>query len=206
LSTGDRSKPKLTWAQIVGSKKDDAPVVTSGPPPGPPTPSVVPTPTIKPPPVTVSGGVASCPSPSPQDRGYPLGFKDKTEFDQCMSELEAALTDSGINADAVGVRGSSVTFMSNNPNKVGSYFDKKGKGKSDIDVFFVTTDRLKCAPSKKGMFRDSDVAEKYPAIDAWNDKWSKKLNPPRKVAAAGFKPSASMKPTSADSILSSGAL
>ncbi len=123
-----------------------------------------------------------------------------------MSELQTALTDSGIKASAVGVRGSSVTFKSNNPNKVGSYFDKKGKGKSDIDVFFVTTDRLKCAPSKKGIFYDSAVAEKYPAIDAWNDKWSKKLVPPRKVAAAGFKPSAAMKPTSADSILSSGAL
>jgi hypothetical protein len=150
--------------------------------------------------------VASCPTPSPQDRGYPLGFKDKAEFDECMGELETALSDSGIPTTAVGVRGSSVTFNSNNPNKVGSYFDKKGKGKSDIDVFFVSKGFLKVAPSNKGVFYDDAVAAAYPLIDAWNDKWSKKLKPPRKVAVAGFRPSAAMKPSGADSILSSGAL
>ena len=141
-----------------------------------------------------------------QARGYPLGFKDKAEFDQAMGELKSALEQEGVKFSAIGVRGSSVTVNSNNPKKKGSYFDKRGKGKSDIDVFFVTTDRLKSAPSKKGIFYDKDVAEQYPAISAWNQKWSAKLKPARKVAVAGFRPFAAMKPSAADSIVSSGAL
>jgi hypothetical protein len=57
----------------------------------PSAPMVLPTPTTKFPAVTVSKGMASCPTPSPQERGYPLGFKNKDEFNQAMAELQSAL-------------------------------------------------------------------------------------------------------------------
>jgi len=183
-----------------------SPAVSSSAPVTVPSPSVVPKPAIKPPPVTTAKSSASCAPKTPKERGFPLGFKDKAQFDECMGELATALSDEGIDATAVGVRGSSVTFKSMNPRKKGSFFDKRGKGASDIDVFFVTDDRLKPRPTKSGMFHDSDMAANYPKIDEWNKKWSDKLDPKRKVAAAGFKPGASMKPTSAESIVHSGAL
>ncbi len=121
-----------------------------------------------------------------------------------MTELESALKDEGIPVSSVGVRGSSVTYHSNNPKKVGSFFDKRGKGTSDIDVFFVTKAHLKPQPSKTGFFSDKKIAEKYPKIDAWNNKWTGQLG--RKVAAAGFRPTAPMKPGNAEAIVHSGAL
>jgi hypothetical protein len=206
MNGGGSGKPKSFADVVKASKaKDPAPSKVAAPAKVP-TPAVLPVAAVKPPPVAVASGVASCPSPSPQERGYPLGFKDKAEFDDCMGELDTALAEEGIDASAVGVRGSSVTFKSNNPNKKGSYFDKRGKGKSDIDVFIVTKDYLKVKPSKKGIFYDKDMAAAYPKIDAWNKKWSGKLDPKRKVAVAGFRPAAAMKPTGADSIVHSGSL
>jgi hypothetical protein len=117
-----------------------------------------------------------------------------------------SLEKEGIAVSAVGVRGSSVTVISNNPNKRGKRFDG-GKKASDIDAFFVPKGFLKCSPSGGGQFRDDDVAEEYPAISDWNQKWSEILNRP--VAAAGWKAKVrkgSHKPTAADSIVQIGAL
>jgi hypothetical protein len=206
LSTGDSGKPKFSWAQVAGAKAKEPATVAATPASLPPPPSALPKASPKPPAVAVAKGAAKCPTPSPQERGYPLGFENREEFAVAMAELESILADEGIEATAIGVRGSSVTFTSNNPNKPGSYFDKRGTGKSDIDVFFVTDGYLACRPSRKGIFHDSEVAEHYPAIAAWNSKWSARLDPKRKVAAAGFRPGASMKPSPADSILFSGGL
>jgi hypothetical protein len=194
-------KPK-TFADVVKASKTTSPAVQ------PPPPAVIPVPTPKPPPVIATAVVGKCPSPSPRERGYPMGFKSQEQFKQCMQELEAALQKEGIKPSAVGVRGSAVTFNSLNPKKKGSYFDKKGVGKSDVDVFFVTKDHLNCAPSN-GFFHAGKLAEKYPAIGEWNKKWTKDLG--REVSAAGFKPGTKdkptkMKPTATDSIVHSGGL
>jgi hypothetical protein len=200
MSSKDSSPPKPTFADVVkAGLKDNSSAVTTTPPP----PAVVPESTPKPEPKVTTKVIASCPGPSPQERGYPLGFESEEQFDKCMKELEAALAKEGIKATAVGVRGSSVTVVSLNPRKKGNYFDKKGPGTSDVDVFFVTKEYLKSNPSN-GFFHPDGLAKEYPSIDEWNRKWSKELK--RDVTAAAFKPVAKMKPTSDDSIVHSGAL
>ena len=181
------SSPTTTSPKTVTSSPVTTPVDTSKTT-SPPPPLVTPKPTAKPSPTKSTKPVTTCPSPSPLERGYPMGFDSKEQFEECMQSLCDKLSDMGISCSELGVRGSAATFQSNNPNKKGQYFDSRGKGKSDVDAFFVTDDRLKCYPSKVGFFHPDKVKAEYPDIDDWNDEWSKKLG--RKIEAAAFKSSA----------------
>lgn len=121
-------------------------------------------------------------------RGYPMGFRNKEQFEQCMQSLCAAVANSGISCSSVGVRGTAATFNSNNPYKPGHYFDKKGKGTSDLDVFFVTDERLACAPSAAKFFHPDKIESNYPKIAEWSEEWTGTLG--RETTAGAFKSSA----------------
>jgi hypothetical protein len=115
----------------------------------------------------------------------PLGFKDKAQYDQCMSELRQALDSSGIKYTKVGARGSAV--LGHSPTK-GTKFDEVKK--SDIDVFFVLAqgeaDRLRLTPSQEipGFIHPNKIMQKSEALRQWAEKWEKQLG--REISPGGF--------------------
>jgi hypothetical protein len=152
----------------------------------PPPPKAVPKPVPKPPPVVV-GAVVPC--TDPLNRGWPLGFESEEQFQVCMNELYKACEESGITVKYVGVRGSAATYKSRNPHKKGQTFDSKGKGRSDIDAFFVTTDFFDdIRPNKDGFFHPDKMNREFPALKEWGKKWTKTLR--RDITPGAFRPSA----------------
>jgi hypothetical protein len=110
-----------------------------------------------------------------KERGYPLGFESRDQFEACMEDLCQEAQKRGVACKTVGVRGSAATYTSNNPHKKGHYFDKKGEGKSDIDAFIVSDSRLDCRPNRDGFFHPDKVAESYPDLAQWGQDWSNEL-------------------------------
>jgi hypothetical protein len=105
-----------------------------------------------------------------------------------MQDFINTAEEEGIDCEGAGVRGSAATYTSSNPNKVGQYFDSRGKGKSDIDAFLVSDGWLKCRPDKKGFCHPAKVADEYPKLVACGKKWSDKLG--REITPALFRHSA----------------
>ena len=153
----------------------------------PPPPRVVPKPTTPLPSINSTSPVVPC-FDSIRDRGYPLGFRSEEQFAECMNELYQAADNSGIESEGTGVRGSAATYTSSNPNKPGAYFDSRSK-RSDIDAFLVSDGWLECRPDRKGFVHPDKVAEAYPKLVEWGQKWSQKLG--REITPAIFRSDAS---------------
>lgn len=191
--------PKKSWADMVksgleGSPRPKAVMASSSPIRSsatpkksqelPPQPQRLPQPAPPLPPIDSKSAVQPC-FDTIKNRGYPLGFESKAQFEECMQELMSTAEAQGIICKGAGVRGSAVTFTSSNPFKVGQSFDSRGQGKSDIDAFLVSDEWLKCRPNGKGFFHPDKVAEKYPNLVAWGEKWSEKLG--REITPAIFR-------------------
>lgn len=120
-------------------------------------------------------------------RFYPAGFRSQEQFDQAVAELRAALLKSGITDGTIGVRGSSVTGISSNPN--GEHYGRLWGPESDID-FYVESEQLtrgmKTSSQIPGMVHPTAVMRKHPELRAWAQKWSAELG--RKISPAGYVP------------------
>lgn len=114
---------------------------------------------------------------------FPRGFKNKAQFDQAVAELRAALRQSGITDGIIGVRGSSITGISSNPNSR-SYGQPFGPN-SDIDVF-VMSSQITSVFGGKGFVHPDQLLDAYPALEVWSDRWAKELGRP--ITPAGWKP------------------
>ncbi|MCG2594424.1 hypothetical protein LZ009_16730 [Ramlibacter sp. XY19] len=172
--------PKKTWAELAAAAADKPPSKPAGKSFAPPDKAgagqakTQPKPADKPLPAASSKPVQPCFS-SLDERGYPLGFENRDQFETCMEELCQTAQKQGIACKTVGVRGSAATYTSSNPNKKGQHFDSRGKGKSDIDAFIVSDSRLECRPNKTGFFHPDKVADAYPKLAEWGEAWSEEL-------------------------------
>jgi hypothetical protein len=175
---GPPKKSFLDAAKTSLPPKQDKPVDKAAEAPAKavaPQPKAVPKPATKTLPASSSKtSVKPCFSTF-KERGYPMGFKDKEEFESCMQDLCNTAQEQGIACKTVGVRGSAATYTSSSPHKKGQHFDSRGKGKSDIDAFIVTDTPLDSWPNKYGFFHPLDVAEEFPELAEWGEGWGKKL-------------------------------
>ena len=119
----------------------------------------------------------------PSAVAFPNGFKDQSQFDQAATELLAALRNSGINDGSVGVRGSSITGVSSNPNSPS--FGRPFGPKSDID-FFVQSAQITERFQGKKFIHPDELIDAFPALEAWSKKWTQELG--RKITPAAWKP------------------
>lgn len=172
--------PKKTWAELAAGAADKPapkPAAKSYEPPartGAGEPRVQPKPAARPLPAGGSKPVQPCFS-ALEERGYPLGFESRDQFESCMEDLCQAAQKQGIACKTVGVRGSAATYTSSNPHKKGQTFDSRGQGKSDIDAFIVSDSRLACRPNASGFFHPDKVAESYPKLAEWGEAWGEEL-------------------------------
>ncbi|MFN7922240.1 MAG: hypothetical protein U0Q16_19205 [Bryobacteraceae bacterium] len=130
-----------------------------------------------------SGEIRDSSEPLPMQRGYPLGFCDRQQFEECMQDLCNTAHACGIPCDTVGMRGSAVTFWSKSPHKKGHFFDQTGWKKSDLDAFIVSR-ALKQGANAVGFVHPNWIENSYPELEDWSVKWSRLLD--RDISVAGF--------------------
>ena len=102
------------------------------------------------------------------------------QFNQATSELQMALTKSGITDASIGVRGSSVTGFSF---RTGASFGPS----SDVDFFVESnqlTEGLKTSSNIPGFVHPDIINANFDAISEWSEIWSENLG--RKVCVGGF--------------------
>lgn len=114
---------------------------------------------------------------------FPNGFKDQSQFEQAATELLTALRNSGINDGLVGVRGSSITGVSSNPNSPS--FGRPFGPRSDID-FFVQSSQITERFGGKRFIHPDELIDALPALEAWSKKWTQELG--RKITPAAWQP------------------
>jgi hypothetical protein len=170
------AKTAKTWAEVAKAQAEPSAKI--------PNPIAVPQPSVRPA-STVTRAIVPC--GQTVEQGFPLGFENEAQFKKCMEELRDVCKKAGLEVVSLGVRGSSATYWSENPNKKGQHFDSLGKNTSDIDAFFVAEGSKKFDFDKKG-FAHPRIFRRNKNLRAWSKRWTKTLG--RKIEPAAFHPEA----------------
>jgi hypothetical protein len=126
------------------------------------------------------GGAAAAAGADLTAGSIPLGFESAGQFNEAVTGLQSALSESGITDATIGVRGSSVTGTSF---RTGLPFGPE----SDIDFFAESqqlTQGLKTSSNIPGLVYPRTIANNYPAVSNWAQTWSQTLG--RTVSVGGF--------------------
>ncbi len=126
---------------------------------------------------------------------FPLGFKNKEQFQQFKQELDVVLKQAGLDDAEIGMKGTATTFYSENvwdPLKpLGHHWDANPIIPGDYDLNITSSkmaSHMKTAnisPSEKtGLFKTRDVEAKYPELESFVQKWTKTLG--REVNFVGY--------------------
>ena len=121
-----------------------------------------------------------------EQKKVPLGFKDETQFKEFKGEMDSALNKAGLADSEIGLKGTSTTFYSENPSKpLGHHWDADLKNPGDYDLNINSrsmVDRMESAgisvSDKHNVFRTSDIEATFPALRAFQEKWSTTLERP----------------------------
>lgn len=122
-------------------------------------------------------GRASMGLNSPQ---IPRGFQSAEQFAQAGDELKAALNQSGIKYNSIGVKGSSVNGYS-------AHKGTRFGAQSDIDVFIDLSEDIGLSSSKNinGFIHPQKLFKQYPAFQQWSEG-TKTLG--REITPGAYKP------------------
>jgi hypothetical protein len=122
----------------------------------------------------------------------PLGFQSEKQFAQFKSELDVAMSRSGLGSGEVGLKGTATTFYSENPGKaLGHHWDATPSALGDYDlnitssVMVNTLQKSGLSPHPKyNVFRTADINSSFPELNLFQQKWTTTLG--RDVNFVGY--------------------
>ncbi len=115
----------------------------------------------------------------------PLGFEGPDQFGNFKQDLSEALTKSGLDDAAVGMKGTATTFYSENPGKpLGHFWDADPANPGDYDLNLASNKMAQAMKDadvqvsfKYGIYSTKNVNSQFPALEEFSSKWSEHFTP-----------------------------
>ena len=114
----------------------------------------------------------------------PLSFPTPEIFHEFKKELREVMDAIGLADSVLRLKGTSTTFYSENPGKpLGHHFDANPKEPADVDIGIeskaLTTQMARAGvqpnPKIPTIFKTKDVMKQQPKLQAFSEKWTRKL-------------------------------